>query len=139
MFNRFVVAFFVLLLSSAQVMAELVVDGPWVREAPPRAKALAGYVVLRNSGKESLSLVSLSSPLFEKVEFHVTTFEGGMMRMKQLKQLKIEPGQVEEFEPGGKHLMLINPRKRLKNGDVVPMSVTLEDGSSVDFVMNVRR
>jgi len=131
----------VLLLSASfSVYArDLVVESPWVREAPPNAKALAGYVLITNVGKKPQELVGVSSPVFERVEFHVTTFEGGMMRMKHLETLVLAPGDVAEFEPGGRHLMLVNPKKKLKDGDKVPMTISLRNGGTISFDMLVRR
>lgn len=118
---------------------DIVVENPWVREAPPNAEALAGYAIIRNTGKGSVSIVKASSPLFEKVEFHITIFEKGMMKMKHLENLVIPSGGMEEFEPGGRHLMLIKPRKRLRDGDIVPIRLETKDGTVVDVEMKVRR
>ena len=130
----------VLLSASFSVSArDVLVESPWVREAPPNAKALAGYVLITNVGKNTQELVAVSSPVFERVEFHVTTFDGGMMRMKHLETLVLKSGELAEFEPGGRHLMLINPKKKLKDGDKVPMTVTLKNGATISFDMQVRR
>ena len=126
-------------ISFASHARDIVIDSPWVREAPPNEKALAGYVTLVNVGKTARELVDVSSPMFDRVEFHVTTFEGGMMRMKHLKKLVLAPKESVEFEPGGRHLMLINPKKRLKAGDVVPMMFILKSGKQLSFDMLVRR
>ena len=127
------------LLSSVALAQDVVVESPWVREAPPNAKTLAGYALIKNTGKSSHELISVSSPVFERVEFHVTEFEGGMMRMKHLETLVLAPGDIVEFEPGGRHLMLINPKKRLKDGDKVPMTIVLKNGDKLSFDMLVRR
>lgn len=136
---RFICLIFLLLSSFSVYAQDVLVESPWVREAPPNAKALAGYALIKNTGKDAHELVAVSSPVFERVEFHVTTFEGGMMRMKHLETLVLAPGDVAEFEPGGRHLMLINPKKRLKDGDKVPMTIRLKNGDTISFDMLVRR
>ncbi|MDH5544317.1 MAG: copper chaperone PCu(A)C [Gammaproteobacteria bacterium] len=125
-------------VASARSLA-LEVTNAWVREAPPNAKALAGYVKLKNVSDRSLVLSQISSRSFEQVEFHATVLEGGMMRMKHLEKIELAPGEVIEFEPGGKHLMLKKPRKHLRDGDSVQLSITDVDGGTLMFEMQVRR
>lgn len=129
------------LLVSTLAVAEpaLTVENAWMREAPPSAKALAGYMTITTSRSTPVKLVRAESPLFDKVEFHVTEFEGGMMRMKHLESLVISRDEPAEFEPGGRHLMLMNPQKRLLDGDNVPITLHLEGGSTITVNMIVRK
>ncbi len=112
---------------------------PWVRQAPPTAKNLAGYGELKNAGKSTLTVASIKSPLFEKVEMHITTFENGMMKMTEVKKLTLKPGESIYFEPGGRHFMLIKPQKPIKAGIVVPLEISLSNGDVMHFNMQVRR
>ena len=130
----------ILLLSPAAVLAaELEIQNPWVREAPPSARALAGYMVISNVSKAPVKLIKAESPAFEKIEFHITEFEGGMMRMKHLESLEIQSGEQLEFEPGGKHLMLINPTQRVKAGDAIPITLTTDREAVLRIDMEVRK
>lgn len=119
--------------------AGIVVENPWMREAPPSAKALAGYMVIKASQGKAVKLLKAESPAFEKIEFHITVFEGGMMRMLHLESLEITPEEPMEFAPAGKHLMLINPVQRFKAGDTFPLKITLENGQTLDVKMEVRK
>ncbi|QKK01935.1 MAG: copper chaperone PCu(A)C [Pseudomonadota bacterium] len=56
---------------------------------------------------------------------------GGVMRMRRLEQLTVEPGETVSLEPGGKHLMLMRPGERLSQGDEIP--VTLLDSEGVEY------
>lgn len=91
----------------------------WIREAPPSAKALAAYMVITNSGKESVQLKGADCSEFESVEVHRSMMENGMMHMMALESLAIAPGTSALLEPGGYHLMLIEPRKHFQAGDQV--------------------
>lgn len=119
--------------------ADISVENPWMREAPPSAKALAGYMVIKANHAKTVKLKKAESPAFEKIEFHITVFEGGMMRMMHLESLEITPDEPMEFEPAGKHLMLINPTRKFKAGDSFPVKITLENGETVDVAMEVRK
>lgn len=118
---------------------KLVMKNAWVREAPPMAKNLAGYAIVKNNGNATIKIVSLESPMFEKIEMHVTNFDNGMMRMEQVKELKLFTGESIYFEPGGKHFMLIKPKQPITAGLIVPIVVKLASGELVSIEMEVRK
>ena len=118
---------------------ELSLENGWVRAAPPSAKNLAGYGVLRNKLSASISIVALSSPYFKKVEAHKTSFSGGMMKMQQLQQLQLKANEVLSFEPGGMHFMLIKPRRAIVEGLKIPLTLRLESGLEYSFELVVRK
>lgn len=133
--------FFTLLFSGASAFAEagLVFSEPWVRQAPPSAKYLAGYGTLKNTSAAEIKIVSLRSALFKKVELHVSEFDHGMMKMHHLKHLVLKSGESIVFEPSGRHLMLVKPLEAIKSGAVVPVIITLSSGQEYAFDMPVKR
>ena len=90
-----------------------------VREGPPNAHVLAGFLTIKNNGGRLEELLGAESSAFEKVEIHMTYLDNGMMRMKQVPIMKVAPGQTIQFKPGGFHLMLINPKHAIKAGDAI--------------------
>ena len=60
----------------------------------------------------------------------------GVMTMRPLdKGLPIEPGKTVKLAPGGYHLMLMDLKTPLKQGDKVPLTLEFEDrqgGVSLD-------
>lgn len=94
-------------------------EDPWVREAPPTAAAMAGYMTVVNPSKEALTLVGATSPQFGEVQMHEIVTEGGMTKMQQVKQLVVPAKGQLAFAPGSTHLMLMRPKKPLKAGDAV--------------------
>jgi len=112
-------------------------DG-WVREAPPTAKNLAGYGELVNTGDVNIQIDHVQSKLFERVEFHVTSFEKGMMRMKQINVIRLKPGESILFEPGGKHLMLIKPNTPIRSALKIPFVITSHSGNKFTIQATVR-
>ena len=80
---------------------------------------MAGYLELRNTGGESIVVVGFSSPDFDRIHMHDTVHEGGMARMVSLEELEVMPGEMVSFQPGGRHLMLLDPKRALEKGDSV--------------------
>lgn len=118
---------------------ELMIHDPWVREAPPNAKVLAGYMSIMNHAKQSATLVGASSPQFEKVELHRTMTEKGMAKMVAQDSIEIPGGKTVNFEPGGLHIMLINPVKPLKVGDKVELTLKFREGGTMKVSAIVKK
>lgn len=113
------------------------VIGAWIREAHPGAKANAGYMSLINLSDETETIVKVESEDFESVEFHEMSMEDGMMKMRKLNDLVIDPGKSVNFEPGGKHLMLNNPVAALAAGSTVNLMFTFSSGERQEISVPV--
>ena len=100
----------------------------WVREAHPGAKMNAGYMTLVNVGSEEVTLVKVESEAFENIEVHEMVRVDGLMEMREVTDLTIPAKDQIQFEPGGKHLMLMGPRENLTTGQKVDMTLTFKSG-----------
>lgn len=121
----------VLLVASLPAIAEqaLQISDPWVREAPPTSRVLAGYLTLENSTDNSVTVSTISSPDFESTEIHRTVIEDGVARMLPVKQLNIPASGKILLEPGGHHLMLFDPLRPLPEGETVTLVIHMADGT----------
>ena len=59
-----------LITSVAAAASGLLVDGAWVREAPPGASMMAAYLVISNPTDRDARLVGVVSPAFAHVILH---------------------------------------------------------------------
>ena len=114
---------------------ELAIEDPWIREAPPGAMSVA-YARLHNRGKGPIVIDGARSEAFGGAGLHQTVIdEGGMARMRE-GTLAIAPGARAALEPGGWHLMLFDPARILKAGDVVQVTLTCgKDSRTVPFTV----
>ena len=117
----------------------LMVHDAWVREAPPNMKMLAGYFTVVNLSGEDKELVDATSDQFEKVELHKTMHEGGMAKMIAQKSVTIPKQGTIHFKPGSLHLMLINPKKHLKAGDKVNITLKFAQGDELKVTAEVKK
>jgi copper(I)-binding protein len=111
----------------------------WVREAPPGARALGGYMTVTNRGKKPLTLKGVSSPLFGSVEMHTIVQEEGRMRMKQVMELAIAPGASLQLKPGDKHLMLMQPKQTFKAGQTIALTLDFGKDGTHKLDVEVKR
>ena len=126
------------MLSATAHAAELMVKDRWIREAPPTASALAGYMVIHNGSDKERVLVGAESPLFGNVMLHRTVMEEGMAKMVHQPSITIPAGGSLTFAPNGYHLMLMKPKTSLKAGDKVEITLKFKDGTTLPLSYEVR-
>ena len=66
------------------------------------------------------------------------TMNDGVMTMRPLdKGLEIEPGKTVKLAPGGYHVMLMDLKGALKQGDKVPVTLQFEKAGTVPVTLDV--
>jgi copper(I)-binding protein len=116
----------------------LVIEAPWSRATPTGAKVAGGYVRITNSGTEPDRLLRASVDVAGRGELHEMSMQGGVMRMRELEAgLEIKPGQTVELKPGGFHLMFMDLKAGLKEGDAVPGTLVFEKAGTVPVTFRV--
>lgn len=126
-------------LLPASICAALSVDEAWIREAPPNAPVMAGYMKLKNHGAGEVVIDAAASDSHGRIEFHETINEDGTMKMRELSRLQIPGEQTLALEPGGMHMMLFDSNRDLRVSDKVTLSLQCGDNSSVKTEFVVRR
>lgn len=112
---------------------------PWVREAPPTAQVMAAYLTLHNHGDQARALVGVSARGFGRVELHRTVMEQGVARMEHIPRLDVPAGGSAVLEPGGYHLMLMQPQRVPPAGGRVSIELQFDDGATLAFEAPVQR
>jgi copper(I)-binding protein len=128
-----------LALAAAPAFAQVKIENAWARATPPGAKIAAGYMTIRNESSAPDKLVAASSPAAERVETHVTLKEGDVFRMREVKGYDIPARGSFELKPGGAHLMLVNVKAPLKEGDKVPLTLRFAHAGEVKTELQVGR
>lgn len=126
-----------LLAHPAHADDQLVITDPWSPEAPT-GRTMAGFMQLTNQGSEAIVVTEASSEQFDRVEIHQMSMDDGVMRMRQLEELRIEPDQTVELRSGGYHLMLFGPRQQYRAGDEFSIELVGRNGQSWTIKVNVR-
>lgn len=112
---------------------------PYVRLAPPGAPATGAFMVLKNAGDKDVKVVKAESPVAKVTELHTHINEGGVMKMRQVPAIDIKAKGEAELKPGGLHVMLIDMKAPLKEGDQVAITLGFDDGSSKKIEAPVRK
>jgi copper(I)-binding protein len=117
----------------------IMITQPWARATPPGAQTAAAYLTIMNHGTEPDVLVAASSPQAERVEFHLTTMDGGVMKMRPATSgITVPAGATVEFTPdGGYHVMLGGLKAPLRSGTMLPVTLRFAKAGSIEVVFAI--
>lgn len=90
---------------------------------------LSGYLRIDNPGSQPIRLLQVQSDDFGSIEVHRTEVVDGVSRMREVDDLSVPAGGAVVLEPGGMHLMLMQPRRALRAGDSVVIAFTWQIGA----------
>jgi len=111
----------------------------WSRAIPPNAPVAAGFMTLRNAGRDDDRLVAVRSASAARVEIHEIRHEHGVARMRELAGgLPLPAGATVELAPGGYHLMFIDPGEGFVAGARVAATLVFERAGEREVVFEVR-
>lgn len=116
----------------------LTVSGGWTRATPAGAKVAGAYIAVANGGEKADALVGGRFDVAGRVEIHDMTMVDGVMRMRKLDDgLAIPAGGAVELRPGGLHIMLMDLKQPLKQGETISGVLTFRNGGEVKVTLPV--
>ena len=121
--KRSVVVLSAALLAGA-AMAQVTVKDAWVRATVAQQKATGAFMQLQSA--QDAKLVAAQSPVAGVVEVHEMAMEGSVMKMRAVTSLALPAGKAVELKPGGYHVMLMDLKGQVKDGDTVPVTLVVE-------------
>jgi copper(I)-binding protein len=126
--------------ASAQELAggALVAGEPWSRATPAGSKVGVGYLVLQNRSSSPQRFVAARSDVAGKTELHETVESGGVARMSPLPILVVPAGGSIEFAPGGRHVMFMDLKRPLRQGERFVATLVFEPAGAVTVEFEVR-
>ncbi len=116
----------------------IAVEGAWAR--PGRENGVtAVYLNVLNGSAETDTLIALSSPIAGLTELHETFDRGdGMMGMREAEEPYFPGRGITSMEPGGLHIMLMQLKNALLEGDEVIVNLTFANAGEISVTAPVR-
>ncbi len=118
---------------------ELTIERAWAGESNPAWNIAAAYFEVMNGTEMPFAIVGVTSPAARVVEMHETTMNGGVMSMRKVERIVLEPRRRTRLQPGGSHLMLLDVNRELRAGDALDLTLTLHDGTTRNVTARVQR
>lgn len=125
--------------NTAAADSPLSVHAAYVRQVPPGITTTGAFMTIRNTGGVERQLTRAESPVAKTVELHTHINENGVMKMREVPRIPVPANSQAELKPGSYHVMLIDLREALKDGEDVPITLTFDDGSTVKVLAPVRK
>ena len=76
----------------------------------------------------------MKSNAFDQIEIHSSFIEDGISTMRKIDRLRISENSEMKLEPGGYHLMLMRPKKDIKEGNLVELIIYYEDEDRIKIL-----
>ena len=109
------------------------ISQPWSRATPKGASSAAGYMTITNTGTAPDTVSCLSADASAQCQIHSMTMEGGVMKMRPLEGgLEIKPGETVALKPSGYHVMFVNLKHALEQGQSVKATLKFEHAGTVE-------
>lgn len=125
-----------LALAALSSTAQVTVSEPWVRATVPQQKATGAFMKLQSA--QDAKLISAKSAVAGVVEVHEMAMDAGVMKMRAVDGLALPMGKAVDLKPGGYHVMLMDLKSQLKDGDAVPLTLTFETKDGKRQTMEVK-
>jgi periplasmic copper chaperone A len=124
------------LCACAFAHAQVKVDNAWVRGAVPGQMTTGAFLDV--TSKSDAKLVKVESPVAAVVEIHSSEMKNDRMTMRAVPSVALPAGKQVRFAPGGYHIMLMDLRQPVKNGEAVPLKLTVESADGKRETLEVK-
>ncbi|MFZ6844635.1 copper chaperone PCu(A)C [Undibacterium sp. RuTC16W] len=125
-----------LALVSLAAHAEVSVKDAWIRATVAQQKSTGAFMQLQSS--TDVQVVDVQTSVAGSAEIHEMKMDNNIMKMRSVPQLALPAGKAVELKPGGYHVMLMDLKTQIKEGDTVLMTLTVEGKDKKREVIEVK-
>lgn len=109
---------------------DISVAHPYSKPSPGMSKIGAVYFIgIKNGSKEADQLIRARTDVSPTIQIHEMVMVGDIMKMREVTQVELPPGvdvPLKQGQTSGHHLMLMDLKKPLKEGDKFPITLTFK-------------
>ena len=115
--------------------AQTKVDDAWVRTSVPGQPSSGAF--MRITTDTDSKLLSVSSPVAKDVQIHEMSMTNDVMRMGPVDSVALPAGKTVSLDPDGYHVMLMGLVGQIKEGDQVPLTLTVQNAKGEKQAIDV--
>ena len=123
--------------AGTQKHQKLMIKDAWSRTSPGTTGVV--YLIIFNHSADLERLVSVTTNVAKRAEFHTHLLNNGIMKMRRLSDIEVNSMERVVLEPGGKHIMLFGLKSVLKVGQEFILTLFFERLGRVDVKVKVRK
>lgn len=110
---------------------------PWARQPSPEETGMLVYLGLANTGSLPDRLSRVTTPLASRVEIVTPPMDDSGGKPHRATGIALPPGEVVDFSPGGRYLLLSGVHERPAEGNRFPMTLTFQRSGVVEIMVAV--
>jgi periplasmic copper chaperone A len=132
MYRRYLLAAFAgasLTTAARAEPSDIRIDHAWSRAAMAGREGVV-YLTITDTGAPD-ALTGVTTPVAAEAALHRSFDDHGVMKMRPVGPLPIEPGKPITLAPGGYHIMLMGLNRALKQGDSFPVTLSFAKAGQV--------
>ena len=124
-----------LAVAAPAALAQVEVRDAWIRATVPSARSSGLFMRIRSA--QDAQLVEVRSSVAGVAEIHQMRMDGQMMRMQTVDAIDLPAGQAVNLAAGGYHIMLMDLKRQLKEGETVPVRLVMRNKGKVTLTQDV--
>lgn len=111
------------LCAQIALAADVKVEHAWMRATAPGQEVAGAFMDITSA--TDASLVGVSTPAAGTAQLHTMNMDGGVMEMREMKEIALPAHKTVKLAPGGLHIMLFDLKQAMKPGDVIPVTLDI--------------
>ena len=111
---------------------DVTVAHPWARATPGGSKAGSVYLEMKTKRGPGDRLVAARSAIAGSAEIHSHVLEQGITKMRRVDGIAVPGGKSIILRPDGFHIMLIDLKEPLKEGDLAKVTLIFEKAGEIE-------
>jgi copper(I)-binding protein len=116
---------------------DITVTHPWARATPGGVTVGGAYFEVKAAPGPGDRLIGARSAVAGSMEVHSHSIENGVAKMRRVDGLPIKGGESVVLKPGGYHVMLLDLKKPLKEGDLLKFTLSFEKAGDIEVEATV--
>ena len=121
---------------AAHASAQVQVSDAWVRATVPGQPSSGAFMTV--TADSDSKLLRVASPVAKDVQIHEMSMKDDVMRMGPVDSVALPAGKAVKLDPGGYHVMLMGLTGQLKEGESVPLTLTVENAKGEKQTVEVK-
>lgn len=110
---------------------------PWARATPGGATIGAAFLEIKAADKTADKLIGVKASFAGRGEIHTNIQDGDVMKMRKVDALDIAPGASRVLKPMGDHIMMLDLKAPLKEGDLIKFTLQFEKAGDIEIEATV--
>lgn len=131
------------LVATAGFAADITIEDPYARASTMMSKSGAIFMTIMNTGDTDDRVIAARVDVAEKAELHTHKEDAnGVMRMMEVEEgFAVPAGGMHMLKRGGDHVMMLGLTQGLEQGDMITLTLTLENAGdiTVDVPVDLNR